>query len=363
MSNNSRVEAILKGTYTGKPMSRIEQLLASGAAGGGGGSADLSPILARIDGLETEFGGFTPELNNVKKTLSEVLLADEDMSETVKEMQTTVEGISSKVTDMYGSKLRFYQLFPGQNGLENVGITDEDTLAEVCEKMITYVKNHSEVRLLWINAWINNKYQLGVDVMEAFKSNLTPFLNSTFFGYLTLWATFDTVMLKAENYTNSFNNDLPVVGYNVYTRINNWNRLSAWNISPNNVAIRETYDNYTWYDVASYGSKWQKVSGNPLRLGFHKYTLQPHLFGAVKHASTDVPIWNEVMCSFKASPINELLRDQVSLLCYGTGGSVYTGMIMVYDGDAGCYKIVCFPANNSLQYMTRIDEEIVFNKF
>lgn len=36
--SSSRVEGILNGTYTGRPLSRVEALLQNGGAGGSGGS-------------------------------------------------------------------------------------------------------------------------------------------------------------------------------------------------------------------------------------------------------------------------------------------------------------------------------------
>ena len=41
--SQSRVESILSGTYTGRPLSRVEALLMSGAGTGGGGGSVVDP--------------------------------------------------------------------------------------------------------------------------------------------------------------------------------------------------------------------------------------------------------------------------------------------------------------------------------
>lgn len=42
--SQSRMESILSGTYTGRPLSRIEALLMSGSGGSSGGGGGSTPI-------------------------------------------------------------------------------------------------------------------------------------------------------------------------------------------------------------------------------------------------------------------------------------------------------------------------------
>lgn len=58
----SRVEGILDGTYTGRPLSRVEQLLMDGGTGGGG--TDVSGIIQDISNLQTSLDEFKTDTNN-----------------------------------------------------------------------------------------------------------------------------------------------------------------------------------------------------------------------------------------------------------------------------------------------------------
>lgn len=84
MPATSRVEQILSGTYTGRPLSRVEQLLMDGGAGGG--STDVSGIIQDISGLQTNVSQLTNKTNQ--------------LGEKINELETTVDSEKTKTEQL-----------------------------------------------------------------------------------------------------------------------------------------------------------------------------------------------------------------------------------------------------------------------
>lgn len=115
------------------------------------------------------------------------------------------------------------------------------------------------------------------------------------------------------------------------------------------------------YYAAEYGENWSHNDQNSIVLLVHKVTNQPWIVGSFIHKSATAPKWNEVVLTFQPSPINIVWQDCKPILAYGTDGRVYTGFLLSYDGGNGTYRILCYPDNVAMKYMTIQNELIRIN--
>ncbi len=119
--------------------------------------------------------------------------------------------------------------------------------------------------------------------------------------------------------------------------------------------------NFHVYYAAGYGENWCHNDQNAIVLLVHKVTNQPWIVGSFIHKSATAPVWNEQVLTFQPSPINTVWQDCKPILAYGTGGRVYTGFLLSYDSSKGIYKILCYPDNVAMKYMTIQNEVIRIN--
>ena len=121
------------------------------------------------------------------------------------------------------------------------------------------------------------------------------------------------------------------------------------------------FNNFDIYSAETFGNNWSAYRA--IYLCIHKITKQPWVVGNFIHTSTDAPVWNEMVLTFKSCPANDQLQDFKPFIAYGTGGRMYIGMCMSYNSETQQYRILCYPENNSLQYMTHENEVIRVNDF
>ena len=117
------------------------------------------------------------------------------------------------------------------------------------------------------------------------------------------------------------------------------------------------------YPADEYGEKWSGNYLSPAQLFVHKITKQCWLAGSFIHTSSDAPVTNEFVLSFRSSgEFVSLLGIKPILVC-SFHNIVYAGFVLTYDSNVKKYKILCFPENTALKNMTHNDEVILLNSF
>lgn len=98
MSAMSRVEGILDGTYTGRPLSRVEQLLMNGGAGGGG--TDVSGIIQDISDIQTEMSHIHNFILQVRDEVNDVDIKTDQLGGKVDVLEITVDSEKTKTAEL-----------------------------------------------------------------------------------------------------------------------------------------------------------------------------------------------------------------------------------------------------------------------